>query len=62
LSNSGPAPGETNDSFPDGIADRQGRLVDLLSGTEMISTLGETIAKRAGDQTPQSPALLLLND
>jgi len=62
LSNSGPAPGETNDSFPDGIADRQGRLVDLLSGTEMISTLRETIAKRAGDQTPQSPALLLLND
>jgi len=60
--NSCPVPSELNDHFPDGIADRQGTLVDLVSGTEMATTLREVIAKRAGEEAPQSPALLLLND
>jgi 3',5'-cyclic AMP phosphodiesterase CpdA len=60
--NSCPASSEFSDHFPDGIADRQGTLVDLVSGTEMATTLREVIAKRAGEETPQSPALLLLND
>ena len=60
--NSCPASSGFSDHFPDGIADRQGTLVDLVSGTEMATTLREVIAKRAGEETPQSPVLLLLND
>lgn len=60
--NSSPASVEFNDHFPDAIANRQGALVDLVSGKEMDTTLREVIAKRAGEETPQSPALLLLND
>jgi hypothetical protein len=57
-----PASSKFSDHFPDGIADRQGRLIDLVNGTEMATTLREVITKRAGEETPQSPALLLLND
>jgi hypothetical protein len=57
-----PASSEFSDHFPDGIADRQGTLVDLVTGAEMTTALREVIAKRAGEETPQSPALLLLND
>jgi hypothetical protein len=60
--NSCPASSEFSDHFPDEIADRQGTLVDLVGGTEMATTLREVIAKRAKEETPQSPALLLLND
>jgi 3',5'-cyclic AMP phosphodiesterase CpdA len=60
--NSCAASSEFSDHFPDGIADRQGTLVDLVSGTEMTTALREVIAKRAGEETPQSPALLLVND
>jgi hypothetical protein len=60
--NSCPASSGFSDHFPDGIADRQGTLVDLVSGTEMVTTLREVIAKRAAQETPQSPVLLLLND
>ncbi len=60
--NSCPASGELNDHFPDGIANRQGRLIDLVNGKEMDTTLCEVIAKRSGEEAPQSPALLLLND
>ncbi|MCP5093771.1 MAG: hypothetical protein GY949_22950, partial [Gammaproteobacteria bacterium] len=60
--NSCPASSEFNDHFPDGIADRQGTLVDLVGGTEMATTLREVIAKRAREETPQLPALLFLND
>jgi len=60
--NSCPASSESSDHFPDGIADRQGTLVDLVGGTEMATTLREVIAKRAGEETPQPPALLFLND
>jgi hypothetical protein len=60
--NSCAASSEFSDHFPDGIADRQGTLVDLVGGTEMATTLREVIAKRAREETPQSPALLLLND
>jgi hypothetical protein len=60
--NNCPASTEFSDHLPDGIADRQGTLVDLVSGTEMATTLREVIAKRAGEEAPQSPALLLLND
>ena len=59
---SSPDSGEFSDHFPDGIADRQGTLVDLVGGTEMSTTLGEVIAKRAREETPQSLALLLLKD
>ncbi len=61
-SNRSPVSSEFSDHFPDGIADRQGTLVDLVSGTEMPTTLREVIAKRAGEEAPQLPALLLLND
>jgi 3',5'-cyclic AMP phosphodiesterase CpdA len=57
-----PAPGEFSDHFPDEIGHRQGRLIDLVNGKEMATTLREVIAKRAGEEAPQSPALLLLND
>ena len=57
-----PAPSEFSDHFPDGIADRQGTLVDLVSGMKMSTTLREAIAKRAGQDIPQSPVLLLVND
>ena len=57
-----PASSELSDHFPDAIADRQGRLVDLVSGTEMATTLREAIAKRGSEETAPSPALLLLND
>jgi len=60
--NSCPASTGFSDHFPDEIADRQGTLVDLVSGKEIATTLREVIAKRAGEKTPQSPALLLLND
>jgi hypothetical protein len=60
--NSCPASSEFSAHFPDGIADRQGTLVDLVSGTEMATTLREVIVKRAGEETPQSPVLLFLND
>jgi hypothetical protein len=60
--NSCPASTEFSDHFPDGTADKQGTLVDLVSGTEMATTLREVIAKRAGEEAPQSPVLLLLND
>jgi hypothetical protein len=57
-----PASSELNDHFPDEIANRQGKLIDLVNGKEMDTTLREVIAKRAGEEIPQSPALLLLND
>ncbi|MCP4925830.1 MAG: hypothetical protein GY916_07790, partial [Gammaproteobacteria bacterium] len=60
--NSCSASSEFSDHFPDGIADRQGTLVDLVGGTEVATTLREVIAKRAREEAPQSPALLLLND
>ncbi len=60
--NSCPTSSEFSDHFPDGTADRQGISVDLVGGAEMATTLREMIAKRAGEETPQSPALLLLND
>jgi hypothetical protein len=60
--NSSPTSVEFNDHFPDEIANRQGRLIDLVNGKEMGTTLREVIAKRAGQETPLSPALLLLND
>ncbi|MCP4200128.1 MAG: hypothetical protein GY762_23545 [Proteobacteria bacterium] len=62
LPNSCPAPHEFSNQLPDGIADRQGTLVDLVGGAEMITTLREAIAMRAGKEAPQSPAILLLND
>ena len=60
--NSCSASSELSDHFPDGIADRQGTLVDLVGGTEMATTLREVIAKRAREETPLPPVLLLLND
>ncbi len=60
--NSCPVSSEFSDRFPDGITDRQGTLVDLIGGTEMATTLREVIVKWAGQDIPQSPALLLLND
>ncbi len=62
LPKSCPASVEFNDCFPDGIAHRQGTLVDLDSGAEMAATLREVIAKRAEEETPQSPALFHIND
>jgi hypothetical protein len=59
--NSCPASSEFSDHFPDGIAHRQGTLVDLVDGTEMATTLREVIEKRAREETPQSPALFHLN-
>ena len=56
------ASSKLDDRFPDEIADRQGRLVDLVSGKEMGMTLREVIAKRAKEETPQSPVLLRLNN
>ncbi|MCP4379760.1 MAG: hypothetical protein GY794_26790 [bacterium] len=58
--NSDSASSEVSDHFPDGIADRQGTLVDLVEGTEITTTLGEVIANRAGAGLPQLPVLLLL--
>jgi hypothetical protein len=60
--NSCTASSEFNDHFPDEIANKQGTLIDLVSGKEMDTTLREVITKRAGEETPQSPALLLFND
>jgi 3',5'-cyclic AMP phosphodiesterase CpdA len=60
--NSSPAANELNDHFPDEIANKQGTLIGLVNGKEMGTNLREVIAKRAGEETPQSPALLLLND
>jgi len=60
--NSCPALSECNDPFPGGIADKQVTLVDLVSGAEVATTLREVIAKRAGDEAPQPPALLILKD
>ena len=60
--NSCPASSEVNDHFPDEIANRQGKLIDLVNGKEMDTTLREVIAKRAGEEIPQSPALLLVNN
>jgi hypothetical protein len=51
-----------SDHFPDPIANKQGTLIDLVSGKEMGTNLREVIAKRVGEETPQSPALLFLND
>ena len=52
---------EFNDLFAAEIADRQGTLVDLVSGEEKVTTLQQTIAQRAGQDTPQSPVLLMFN-
>ena len=60
-SNSDPASSELSDHYPDGIADRQGTLVDLVDGMETTTTLRELTAKRGGQGTPMSPVLLLLN-
>ncbi|MCP3689568.1 MAG: hypothetical protein GY784_14265 [Gammaproteobacteria bacterium] len=60
--NSSSVSSEFNNHFPDEVASRQGVLIDLVSGKEMTSTLREMIANRAGEETPQSPALLLLGD
>ncbi len=59
---SSPAANELNDHFPDEIANKQGTLIGLVNGKEMGTNLREVIAKRAGAETTQSPALLLLND
>ncbi len=56
------APIEQNDQFPDEVADRKARLIDLVNGKETDTLLGDVIAKRAGEEIPQSPALLLLED
>jgi hypothetical protein len=60
--NSSPTSSEFNDHFPDEITNQQGSLIGLVSGKEMDTNLREVIAKRAREETPQSPALLLLND
>ena len=60
--NSFPTSSEFNDHFPDEIANKQGTLIDLVSGKEMDTNLREVIAKRSGEESSQSPALLLLND
>jgi hypothetical protein len=60
--NSSPAANELNDHFSDEITNKQGTLIGLVNGKEMGTNLREVIAKRAGEETPQSPALLLLND
>ncbi len=49
-----------NDHFSDEIANKQGTLTDLVTGKGMETTLREVIAKRAGEETPQPPALFLL--
>ncbi|MCP5091444.1 MAG: hypothetical protein GY949_11025, partial [Gammaproteobacteria bacterium] len=58
--NSCPTSSEFSDHFPDGVADKQGTLVDLVSGAEVATTLRAVIANRAGAEGPQLPVLLLL--
>jgi len=51
---------EPNDHFPDGIADKKGKMIDLVNGKEMDTSLREVIEKRAGGDAPPSPVLLIL--
>jgi 3',5'-cyclic AMP phosphodiesterase CpdA len=60
--NSFPTSGEFNDHFPDEIANKQGTLIDLVTGKEVDTNLRKAIAKRAEGEKSQSPAFLLLND
>ena len=52
--------GECNDTFPGGIADKQGTLIDLATGGEENTSLRKAIAEQAVSESPRSPALLLL--
>jgi hypothetical protein len=56
--NSFPTSGEFNDHFTDEIANKQGTLIDLVTGKEVDTNL----RKRAEGEKSQSPALLLLDD
>jgi hypothetical protein len=60
--NSFPTSGAFNDHFPDEIANKQGTLIDLVTGTEVDTNLRMAIAKRAEGEKTQSPTFLLLND
>ena len=53
--------GDFDDGFPSAMADKQGALIDLVTGNEVETSLRKVIAERANGETPRSPALLLLN-
>ena len=57
-----PAADGLDDKLPVDIADRKGVLVNLADGEEVDASLAKIIETRASEKTPQSPALLLLND
>jgi hypothetical protein len=42
------------------MADKQGALIDLITGNEVETSLRKVIAERANGETPRSPVLLLL--
>ena len=58
--NSIPTSGDFNDDFPGEMADRQGTLIDLVTGKEVNTSLRKAIAGQAQGKTSRSPALLLL--
>jgi len=58
--NSIPTSGDFNDDFPGKMADKQGALIDLITGNEVETSLRKVIAERANGETPRSPVLLLL--
>ena len=62
LPNNPAAADDQNDDLPGDFANKQGTLVNLANGKEMDANLREIIAKRAEEETPQSPVLLLLKD
>ena len=59
--NSSPVSGELNDHFPDEIANKEGTLIDLVTGRKADTNLCKVNVKRAEGGKSQSPALLLLN-